>query len=228
MGESGADRDVDRRWPAGLYPEMTARPLAPTTTSVLPGASRCAMTGPAWAARLRATVLTVGAVVGVVCGLWFVGLWVLGLKPLVFPGGSMALGFGAGDVEFARTVPAATVEPGDVVSIVTDDGVRATDRVVEVTPEPGGAHLWLTGDAVDPVVEYSVSQVDLVVGYVPHVGSILLFAESREGMVLGVALLLACLMLGFWPPGCEPGPPRPRPLRGKGAREHPRTGNRVP
>lgn len=150
----------------------------------------------------RSIVLTTGASLGVICLVWTLGLGLLGIKPIVFTSGSMSPAIHTGSVAFTRSVPATVVAPGDVVSVLTADGVRVTHRVVKSTPEGSSATLRLKGDANNTVDSetYTLNNVDVVVGQVPLLGYLLLFAASPAGMGLGLTLLVSCLWLGFTKP----------------------------
>lgn len=157
-------------------------------------------------ALLRSTVLTLGAILGTLCILWTAALVLLGVTPLVVLSGSMAPALNPGDVAFARTVPASEVTTGDVVSVVSASGVRITHRVIDSAPARSplgaGAVLHLQGDANDsPDPEaYTVSSVHEVVASVPRLGYLLHAAGSPWGIAAGLALLLACVALGWRAP----------------------------
>lgn len=153
----------------------------------------------AWYPAVRSGILTLGAVLGVVCLVWTVGLGVLGLRPLVFMSGSMSPAIEAGDVGFARTVEGIDVGVGDIVSVTTESGVRVTHRVVSTSTDEGVTRLRLQGDANNtPDAEtYVVERVDLLVGQVPGLGHLLAYAASPWGLAAGGILLVSCLYLGF-------------------------------
>ncbi len=167
-------------------------------------------------ATVRSVTLTLGAVLGVVCLLWTVGVAIAGVRPLVFESGSMSPTIHTGDLAFAKTIPADEVEVGDVVSVKTDDDERITHRVVSVTPDGAATTLLLQGDAnnTPDAQPYTVTEVDLVVGHVPMLGYVLAFASSPVGMAMGGLLLVASVGFGFFggssPPGERAEPPRER------------------
>ena len=84
-----------------------------------------------WRHRAVETVLTLGAVLGVLCVTWAVCAIAFGLTPLVLVSGSMSPAIEVGDLAVARAVPAERVVEGDVVSVRSPEGVRVTHRVVE-------------------------------------------------------------------------------------------------
>ncbi|MFV0525611.1 MAG: LamG-like jellyroll fold domain-containing protein [Acidimicrobiales bacterium] len=185
------------------------------------------MSGSARYAAARSAVLTLGATVGVACLLWTIGLGVFGLRALVVLSGSMAPALDVGDVGFARTVSADRVEIGDIVSVTTETGTRVTHRVIAVTPDntavtpdntavtPDNTAVTPDNTAVTPdntavtlrlrgdangspdAGDYTVTRVDRVVGHVPVLGYLLLWASSPWGMAAGGGLLVACLVVGW-------------------------------
>lgn len=145
--------------------------------------------------RLAGSVLTVGAVLGVLCVVVAVLAPLLGVRGLVVRSGSMQPAISTGDLVLAVRVPTADVAPGEVVSVRTPAGERVTHRVVAVGPGvEGTAALTLQGDAnegADPT-PYLVEQVDRVVVVVPWAGRIVAAASSP----LVVVGLLAAIVLG--------------------------------
>ncbi|MBF4579002.1 signal peptidase I [Frigoribacterium sp. VKM Ac-2530] len=154
----------------------------------------------------REVVLWAGALTGVVC-LTAAALAVFaGVTPLIFRSGSMSPDIPTGALALARTVPAAEVAVGDVVSVPRADGVRVTHRVVE-TDDAGGASrsLVLKGDAnpvtdPDPVV---VAEADRVFWSTPRLGEWVDQALA-PGWVFVVGTLFGMLaMIGFRRPRAE-------------------------
>lgn len=154
----------------------------------------------------REVVLWAGALTGVVC-LTAAALAVFaGVTPLIFRSGSMSPDIPTGALALARTVPAAEVAVGDVVSVPRADGVRVTHRVVE-TDVAGGASrsLVLKGDAnpvtdPDPVV---VAEADRVFWSTPRLGEWVDQALA-PGWVFVVGTLFGMLaMIGFRRPRAE-------------------------
>jgi signal peptidase len=122
--------------------------------------------------------------------------------------GSMTPAYPTDSVLVVRSVPAADVAVGDVVTVSRDGLVPITHRVVSVTPmgASGGAELVLRGDAntADDPEPYQVARVGLVLGGIPFGGSVLVALQSPLG--LGVATVVVCgLLLWAWWPRREPG-----------------------
>lgn len=173
----------------------------------------------------RAAVLTMAAAVGAICLLWSLGLALTGVRPLVFLSGSMAPAIETGDVGFATTRPADQINVGDIVSVVSDSGVRVTHRVVSAETSEGQTVLRLQGDANDSpdAATYTLTEADVVVGHVPALGRVLLYAASGWGLASGAALLAAAIVVYFAVPPAPKRAPRPR---AKSARR-PRAPSRV-
>ena len=70
-----------------------------------------------------------------------------GIRPLIFRSGSMGPEIDTGALGLARTVPAAELAVGDVVSVVNDRGVRVTHRIQTSRYTSPTATLTLRGDA---------------------------------------------------------------------------------
>lgn len=141
-------------------------------------------------------LLTLGAVLGGLCLAWAGATLALGLTPLVVMSGSMVPAIDTGALAVARTVPAAEVRRGDVVSVHTEGGVRVTHRVVEAsTAGDGTASLVLRGDAnaaPDPQV-YTVAEAERVWFHVPHLGRVVSAASGPGGTLLAVGFVLVAL-----------------------------------
>lgn len=149
-------------------------------------------------AWLREALLTGGAVLGVVCVLAVVGSSAFGLRPLIFRSGSMEPAIGTGALALARSVPADTVAPGDVVSVIAASGTRITHRVVSVSPGPVST-LILKGDA-NKVVDaeaYAVARVDRIVAHVEHLGYVVSWLRHPAVIFLGGVLLGIFIMITF-------------------------------
>lgn len=152
--------------------------------------------------RLRSVALTVGASVGSLCLLAAVAALVLDVTPLIFRSGSMGPEIPAGSVALARTVDAGDLEAGDVVSVLTADGVRVTHRIVAIDDGAGRDRLLtLQGDAnSSPDAEsYAVSEVDRVFVSVPGAGHAIAWLERPVGLLVLGGLGGALLVYAFRP-----------------------------
>ncbi len=137
----------------------------------------------------RDVLLTLGAVLGVVCILATTASAVFGVKPLVFRSGSMSPAISTGDLAIAREVDASQLERGDIVSVVNAAGSRVTHRLVASTERDGATQLVLKGDAnktADAEV-YTATRAQKVLFDVPRAGYVVNAAASPGGVfVLGV------------------------------------------
>lgn len=147
-------------------------------------------------ARLGNLVLWVAAILGATSIVLTVATVTTGVQPLVFRSSSMSPAIDAGALALARSVPADRIERGDVVSVIGDDGVRVTHRVVEIQDAgPGAVSLRLRGDANgSPDRErHTVTEVDRVFFDVPYLGYVANAASSP--WALFVAGILATVLV---------------------------------
>ncbi|RMI07027.1 signal peptidase I [Cellulomonas triticagri] len=154
------------------------------------------------ARRVRRAVdllLDVGAVVGVLTVVVTVACVALGVRPAVVVSGSMRPEIPVGALTFARTVPAGSVEVGDVVTVprVRADGL-VTHRVVSTEPSEdvaGATRLELQGDAnAQPdALPYEVADAGKVVAVVPGLGYAVQVVQRHVLVVLAALLALTVL-----------------------------------
>jgi signal peptidase I len=144
---------------------------------------------------LRETLLNVGAALGVLCLLAAVAAIGFGVRPLVFRSGSMGPEIATGALGLARTVPAADLAVGDVVSVVNARGVRVTHRIQTVRYANPTATLTLRGDA-NPTADpepYVVTEADRLFWSVNHLGYAVSALSSPWG-TFGAGLLAGGLL----------------------------------
>lgn len=152
--------------------------------------------------RLADTVLTLAAILGVVCLILTVLALSFGIRPLIFETDSMAPAAPTGSLGISRTVPATTVNPGDIVTVTSDDGTRLTHRVVTVGSVAGNsATLTLKGDANDVVDpgKYVKTTVDRVYWTVPYLGYVVSWLKNPMTLALEGVGLLILLAIAFAP-----------------------------
>lgn len=147
-------------------------------------------------------LLTVGAVLGGLCMVATVLALTLGLRPMIFETGSMTPTIPTGSLGLGHSVPATSVRPGDVVSIVRDDGVRVTHRAEAVSAPTGNSVTFtLRGDAnniADPR-SYTVTEVQRVVGTVPFLGYVAAWLKNPYTLALEALAALFLLTVAFAP-----------------------------
>lgn len=189
-----------------------------------------------WLRRLESGVLVFGALAGALSIGWLLLAPVMGLSLVVLRTGSMAPTMPQGTAAVARTVPAAQVHVGDVVTVRRDaSSPLITHRVVRVSRVAGSAQarvLALKGDANDTVdhLPYEVDHVLRTSWSLPGAGTALARAQhpvALAGLVLGIGLLV---LRAFWPASppvipAEPGARTPREEDGCATADHDSTGS---
>lgn len=148
---------------------------------------------------VRSVLLSVAAVVGAVCLVVVGTSLVLGMRPVVVISGSMEPTLPVGSVLLARSVPAADVRVGDVVTVERPRGLGLiTHRVVATTEAGDGAWaLELQGDAnATPDAEpYVVTSAAVHVAHVDGVGHLVLGLRTPAGLAVAVASAAALVAL---------------------------------
>ncbi|MFI2105340.1 signal peptidase I [Isoptericola sp. NPDC019693] len=129
----------------------------------------------------------------------------LGFQVVLFSSGSMSPTIPAGSAALVRTVTAADLRPGDVVTVERDGGrMPVTHRVVEVAAadgDPAARTLTLQGDANAQVdaETYRVTEAGRVVASVPGVaGLVARLGDPRVLAPVGAAAA-ALVVWGLWP-----------------------------
>ncbi|WP_169337842.1 signal peptidase I [Propionicicella superfundia] len=151
---------------------------------------------------VRSVILTLAAALGVVCLVAFGVSFLVGVRPLVVISGSMEPAIPTGSVVFTRTVPAAELAVGDVVTVERPRvGGLVTHRIVAMEPGDSGSYeLTLQGDAnrTPDSSTYTVSEAGRYMWHVPYLGNVALVLQSRGGILTVVAaglLLIAVFLL---------------------------------
>ena len=152
-------------------------------------------------AGMRQTVLTVGAVAGLLCIMVTLAALLFGVRPLVFRSGSMSPTIDTGALAISREVSAPDLERGQIVSVPTASGARVTHRIHSVEHVGAEAILELKGDANETVdaAPYRVTHADVVMFHVPWLGYAVGWLTSPAGLVLlgcYAAFLLSVLVRG--------------------------------
>ncbi len=152
--------------------------------------------------RVLDAALGLGALAGVVCMSMALAAVLFGITPLVFRSASMAPAIPSGSLALAREVPADEVAPGDVVSVIADNGNRITHRVVSVDAAAGNSvSLVLKGDANadSDALPYVVTDVERVLADVPHLGYAVAWSSTPTARAAGVILAVWLLVAVFGP-----------------------------
>lgn len=164
--------------------------------------------------RVRAVVVAVAGLVGVLCVGWWAVAATTGLSLVVVTTGSMSPTIPAGSVVVTERVPAAAVRAGDVVTVPrAGAALPVTHRVVAVERVPGDASarsLTTRGDANDTVdrAPAVVRELGRTVASAPGVGRVLQWSSTPAARGLGVATVGLLVVWSSWPPRrvADPGP----------------------
>ncbi|MBW8750061.1 MAG: signal peptidase I [Propionibacteriales bacterium] len=144
----------------------------------------------------REVLLTSAAILGALCLVMVVAGIAFGVRPLMFRSGSMSPTIDTGDLSISRTVGAAGLHHGDIVSVLAADGQRVTHRVVSNTAADGHRQLTLKGDANDVVDQqvYNVTSAQKVIFTIPKMGYVVDWLSRAPGVYL-VALYVGLLLM---------------------------------
>jgi signal peptidase I len=172
----------------------------------------------------REILLTIGALLGAGCLLATAAGYAFGITPLVFRSGSMSPEIHTGDLAVARTVDAASLKVGDIVSVVNADGNRVTHRVRNIAAQGDARQLTLQGDANKaPDAEvYTVTRAERVLFDIPRAGYLVDAAAGPVGLFVLGAFVTGMLVLAFRRRPTN-GPKVPSPPKRGGARKARRT-----
>jgi signal peptidase len=144
----------------------------------------------------REVGLTLGALAGVLCMVMAVLAVAFEVQPVVFRSGSMSPAIDTGALAISRTVDAADMKVGDVVTVHTSKGIRVTHRIQAMTRNGDQATLILRGDAntVPDEESYVVRSADRVLFDVPKAGHVVNAVTGQAG-VFAAGLLVGLLMV---------------------------------
>lgn len=156
--------------------------------------------------RVRAVVVGLAGVVGVLCVGWFVVATTTGLSLVVVTTGSMGPTIPAGSVVVSERAAAADVRPGDVVTVPRPGvALPVTHRVVtveRVDGDPAARSLTLRGDAndTDDRDRSVVREVGRTVASAPGLGRVLQWSSTPAARGLVVAVVGLLVVWTCWPP----------------------------
>lgn len=156
--------------------------------------------------RLREIALWTGAFLGLLSVVAGTAVMFFGYSFLIFRSGSMGPAIPTGSLALAETVPAAELQPGDVVSVVSVNGARITHRLVGSTVRGDVASLILQGDtntAPDDEI-YQVTEAEREIASVPYLGYVITVLLSPAGLIGAGCLSGMVLLMTF---GAQPGQP---------------------
>lgn len=155
--------------------------------------------------RVRAVVVAVAGIVGVLCVGWWAVAATTGLSLVVVTTGSMSPTIPAGAVVLTERIEAADVRPGQVVTVPRPgSSLPVTHRVVAVDRVPGDAaarSLTTRGDANDTVDRDPsvVREARRTIASAPVLGHVLQWSSTPAARGLAVATVGLLVVWSFWP-----------------------------
>ncbi|SDQ49964.1 signal peptidase I [Leucobacter chromiiresistens] len=150
-------------------------------------------------AFVRSALLSVAAVIGVLCIVAFLAAILFKVQPVVVISGSMEPKLPVGSVVFVKPTPAGELEPGDIVTVERPRELGlVTHRLVE--KEEIGSEGWaltLRGDAnaSDDPEPYNVKTAGKYVFHVVALGHLTLMMQDGGGWLFIAAFGIALLAL---------------------------------
>lgn len=145
------------------------------------------------------SIVNVVAVAGVVVAAIVATAAIAGIRPIVFLSGSMHPTIDAGALALTHPVAAGDIRPGDIISVVRQDGVRVTHRAVETTEDEGRTLLTMQGDAntaIDAEKYVVTAGADRVFWHLDGLGTLLVSLNTPWLIGGAAALLLIALIPG--------------------------------
>ncbi|PRZ42470.1 signal peptidase I [Antricoccus suffuscus] len=143
------------------------------------------------------TLLTLAAIMGVICLLGAAAGFFFDIRPLVFRSGSMSPEIKTGALALARQTPASELDVGDIVSVPNAKGVRVTHRLVAIEPIGGGVYaLTMKGDAnpENDTEQYLASKADRVMWHQNGLGYVVEEIQ-KPPYVFGVGVLVGGVLV---------------------------------
>ncbi|MBB1050781.1 signal peptidase I [Dietzia sp. CW19] len=155
------------------------------------------------ASRITDAILSVLALLGVVCIVATIAAFALNISLIMFKTGSMSPTIPTGSLAVVRQIPASDIEVGDVTTVSRGEGqLPVTHRVVSVTPVGDGTYsVEMKGDANDSpdAQPYEVSEVKKVLWHAPRLAYVVA-AVSQPKYMAGITVAASFLVVwAFWP-----------------------------
>lgn len=154
-------------------------------------------------ARIEDAILSVLAVLGVVCIAATIAAFALNISLIMFKTGSMSPTIPAGSLAVVRQIPASEIRVGDVTTVSRGEGrLPVTHRVVSVTPIGGERYsIEMKGDANDSPDSqpYEVTEVKKVLWHAPGLAYVV-STVSQPIYMAGITIAASLLVVwSFWP-----------------------------
>ena len=172
--------------------------------------------------KLWNSITTIAVIAMILLAVLLVGVRLVGLTPYTVLSGSMEPTYHVGSLIYVKQIDPQDITVGmPVTFIVNEDLVVATHRVVdrrEITDEEGTTYYFQTkGDANDTVDSSPVHYKNVIgtpVFSIPMLGFLSSWLQTRQGMIMGIAIALVLLIFTFLPDLLklvEDDKPKPKP-----------------
>lgn len=153
--------------------------------------------------RIENAVLSILAVLGMVCIIATIAAFALNISLIMFRTGSMSPTIPTGSLAVVKQIPASEIRVGDVATISRgEDRLPVTHRVISVTPFSGDAYsIEMKGDANDSPdpQPYEVSAVKKVLWHAPGLAYVV-STVSHPIYMAGITVAASLLVVwSFWP-----------------------------
>lgn len=161
---------------------------------------------PAPLRRTAQWMLSLTAVLGVLCGLVFAACLVLDVRPVIVRSGSMSPAVSTGSLVFARQVDARDLRVGDIVT-VADRQIHVTHRIVGIEHAGEHATLRLKGDANTRPDDrtYDVTSAYRYWFDIPVLGSVIAWFSQIPGVFVLAGFVAVMLIVALRPTPRGPG-----------------------
>ncbi|WGD37916.1 signal peptidase I [Lysinibacter sp. HNR] len=151
---------------------------------------------------IRSVLLTLLAIIGALCLLFFLVALIFHIRPAIVATGSMEPAIPTGSLILAQKTAASEIQIGDVVTTqrLDHDGL-VTHRVVEANTAAGETTLILRGDANDTndPRPYTVTEVWKTIFVIPYLGSLTGLLQTPLGLITSALIIGTVLFLYFLP-----------------------------
>ena len=154
-------------------------------------------------ARVEDFLMSILAVLGVICIGATIAAFTLNISLIMFKTGSMSPTIPAGSLAVAQEIPASEIRVGDITTVSRGEGqLPVTHRVTSITPVGNGAYaIEMKGDANDSPDPhpYEVTEAKKVLWHLPGLAYIV--ATVSQPIYMVVITLVASLLVvwSFWP-----------------------------
>lgn len=132
--------------------------------------------------------------------LW--GFKIIGMDVFVVQSGSMEPAYRVGSLVYVRSVDAATLQTGDVITFRMGNGVRGTHRIIEVLDENGSLTFRTKGDANAYADNKPVSPAEIIgkVRFtIPYLGFLVAYIQQPPGTYITISVVAVLVLLMILP-----------------------------